>query len=272
MNATSLLDRRAPAAEASPTSAAVTGRRSLARMRPELALLLLIAGVLNFWGLSENGWANEYYSAAVRSMSSSWHAFLYGSFDASGAMTVDKPPLASWVQVAFVKVFGFHSLSLLVPQALMGVASVALVYDLTRRLWGRPAGFVAGLALATTPIAVAISRHNNPDALLILCCVGALWATVRALEDGRTRWIVLAGVCVGLGFEAKMPRRCWSCRGSWPRGCGSPRAGGSSRCASCWRAGPRWSRSAAPGRCCSRSRPPPTARGCRARATTRSSP
>ena len=178
--------------------------RSLSRLRPELLFLLLVAGVLNLWGLAENGWANEYYSAAVRSMSSSWHAFLYGSFDASGAMTVDKPPLALWVQVASVKVFGFHPLSMLVPQALMGVATVALVYDLTRRLWGRPAGFVAGLALATTPIAVAISRHNNPDALLILCCAGALWATVRALQDGRTRWLVLAGVCVGLGFEAKM--------------------------------------------------------------------
>ncbi len=206
MTATSLfLDRPAPETSTEPPpAAAAPRRRALRRVRPELALLLLIAGVLNLWGLSENGWANEYYSAAVRSMSSSWHAFLYGSFDASGAMTVDKPPLASWVQVAFVKVFGFHSLSLLVPQALMGVATVALVYDLTRRLWGRPAGFVAGLALATTPIAVAISRHNNPDALLILCCVGALWATVRGLQDGRTRWIVLAGVCVGLGFETKM--------------------------------------------------------------------
>ena len=204
MNATSLLERPAPPAPPTPIAAAAPWWRSLGRMRPELALLLLVAGVLNLWGLSENGWANEYYSAAVRSMSSSWHAFLYGSFDAAGAMTVDKPPLSSWVQVAFVKVFGFHSLSLLVPQALMGVASVALVYDLTRRLWGRPAGFVAGLALATTPIAVAISRHNNPDALLILCCVGALWATVRGLQDGRTRWLVLAGVCVGLGFEAKM--------------------------------------------------------------------
>jgi 4-amino-4-deoxy-L-arabinose transferase-like glycosyltransferase len=204
MTATSLLERPAPAAPTEPTPAAAPRWHSLRRVRPELALLLLIAGVLNLWGLSENGWANEYYSAAVRSMSSSWHAFLYGSFDAAGAMTVDKPPLGSWVQVAFVKVFGFHSLSLLVPQALMGVATVALVYDLTRRLWGRPAGFVAGLALATTPIAVAISRHNNPDALLILCCAGALWATVRALQDGRTRWIVLAGVCVGLGFEAKM--------------------------------------------------------------------
>ena len=86
----------------------------------------------------------------------------------------------------------------------MGVATVALAYDLTRRLWGRTAGFVAGLVLALTPISVAISRHNNPDALLALCCVGALWCLVRALQDGRTRWIVLAGVCVGLGFETKM--------------------------------------------------------------------
>ena len=86
----------------------------------------------------------------------------------------------------------------------MGVATVALAYDLTRRLWGRTAAFVAGLVLALTPITVAISRYNNPDALLALCCVGALWCLVRALQDGRTRWIVLAGVCVGLGFETKM--------------------------------------------------------------------
>jgi 4-amino-4-deoxy-L-arabinose transferase-like glycosyltransferase len=203
MTATSLREHTAPA-RSTPAPTSVPWWRTLSRPRPELLFLLLLAGVLNLWGLAQNGFANEYYSAAVRSMSSSWHAFLYGSFDAGGVMTVDKPPLSSWVQVAFVKVFGYHPLSMLVPQALMGVATVALVYDLTRRLWGRPAGFVAGLVLATTPIAVAISRHNNPDALLILCCAGALWATVRALLDGRTRWLVLAGVCVGLGFEAKM--------------------------------------------------------------------
>src|SRR4051812_3465951 len=178
--------------------------RAIARPRPELAVLVVLAGVLNLWGLARNGWANEYYSAAVRSMSSSWHAFLYGSFDPSGVMTVDKPPLALWVQVAFVKLFGFHPLSMLVPEALMGVVAVALVYDLVRRRFGRVAGFVAGVALATTPIAVAISRHNNPDALLILCSVAALWFVVRGLEDGRMRWLVLAGVCVGLGFETKM--------------------------------------------------------------------
>jgi 4-amino-4-deoxy-L-arabinose transferase-like glycosyltransferase len=172
--------------------------------RPELLALVVLAGLLNLWALSRNLWANEYYSAAVRSMSESWHNFLFASFDPAGVMTVDKPPLALWVQTLSVKLFGFHSLSILVPQALMGIASVTLVYDLTRRRFGRAAGFVAGLVLATTPITVAISRHNNPDALLILCCTAALWCLVRALEDDRTRWLVLCGVCVGLGFETKM--------------------------------------------------------------------
>src|SRR5215207_5552522 len=113
MTATSLLERPAPAVPTEATSAAAPPWHVLRRMRPELALLLLIAGVLNLWGLSENGWANEYYSAAVRSMSSSWHAFLYGSFDASGAMTVDKPPLALWVQALSAKVFGFSSWAML---------------------------------------------------------------------------------------------------------------------------------------------------------------
>src|SRR5438067_5096700 len=178
--------------------------RALSRPRPELLGLLALAAALNLWALSQNGWANDYYSAAVRSMASSWHNFFYGSFDPSGIMTVDKPPLALWVQALSVRVFGFHSLSILVPQALMGMASVALVYDLTRRRFGRVACAVAGLVLALTPITVAISRHNNPDALLVLCCVAALWFFVRALEDGRTRWLVLSGIAVGLGFETKM--------------------------------------------------------------------
>ncbi len=178
--------------------------RSLPLPRPELAALLVLAGLLNLWALGQNGWANEYYSAAVRSMSGSWHNFLFGSFDAGGLMTVDKPPMALWVQALSVKAFGFNSLAILVPQALMGVASVGLLYDLTRRRWGRQAGFVAGLVLALTPIAVAVSRHNNPDALLALLSVAALWAFVRALEDGGSRWLVLAGVFVGLGFETKM--------------------------------------------------------------------
>jgi 4-amino-4-deoxy-L-arabinose transferase-like glycosyltransferase len=178
--------------------------RALPLPRPELAALLVLAAALYLWGLSKNGWANDYYSAAVHSMAGSWHDFLYGSFDAKGLMTVDKPPLALWVEALSVKVFGFNSLAILVPQALMGVASVGLLYDLTRRRFGRAAGALAGLALALTPVVVAISRHNNPDALLVLCSVGALWCFVRALEHGATRWLVAAGVCVGLGFEAKM--------------------------------------------------------------------
>ena len=179
--------------------------RTRARVaRPELWVLLVVASVLYLWALSRNGWANTYYSAAVRSMSTSWHAFLYGSFDTSGLMTVDKPPLALWVQALSVRAFGFSSWSVLVPQALMGVATVGLLYDLVRRRFGRVAGFVGGLALAVTPVFVAIARYNNPDTLLVLCCVAALWFVVRGLEDGRTRWLVLAGVCVGLGFEAKM--------------------------------------------------------------------
>ena len=171
---------------------------------PELLALLVLAAVLDLWALDRNGWANTYYSAAVRSMSTSWHNFFYNSFDASGVMTVDKPPLALWVQALSARVFGFSSWSMLVPQALMGVGTVALAYDLTRRVFGRPAGFVAGLVLALTPITVAISRHNNPDALVVLCSTAALWFTVRALLDGRTRWLVWAGVMVGLGFETKM--------------------------------------------------------------------
>jgi 4-amino-4-deoxy-L-arabinose transferase-like glycosyltransferase len=187
-----------------------TRARSLAQRipHPELLGLIALAGVLNLWALARNGWANEYYAAAVRSMSGSWHDFLFASLDKGGVMTVDKPPLALWVQALSVRVFGYHSLSILGPQALMGVASVALVYDLVRRRFGRVGAFVAGLTLALTPIAVAISRHNNPDSLLILCCVAALWCVVRAFESAParpgTRWLVAAGVLVGLGFETKM--------------------------------------------------------------------
>ena len=178
--------------------------RSLPRPRPELVALLMLAAILNLWALGQNGWANDYYSAAVRSMSGSWHNFFYNSYDAAGVMTVDKPPLAFWVQALSVRVFGFNSLAMLVPQALMGVATVGLVYDLTRRVFGRLAGTIGGLVFALTPITVAIFRHNNPDAILILFSVAALWFVVRGLEDGRTRWLIWAGVMVGLAFETKM--------------------------------------------------------------------
>jgi 4-amino-4-deoxy-L-arabinose transferase-like glycosyltransferase len=195
---------RAPLRTVGSTRRAAIPGLSRLRAHPELPALMLITGVLNLWGLSINGWANTYYSAAVRSMTTSWHDFLFASLDRSGLMTIDKPPLSLWVQALSARIFGFHPLSVLVPQALMGVAATALVYDLTRRCFGRVAGAAAGLALATTPVAVALSRHNNPDELLVLCCVAALWLAYRALETGRTRWLVWCGVAVGLGFETKM--------------------------------------------------------------------
>jgi 4-amino-4-deoxy-L-arabinose transferase-like glycosyltransferase len=192
-------------------------RSASLRVHPELLALLALTAVLNLWNLGVNGWANTYYAAAVRSMSSSWHDFLFASMDKAGLMTIDKPPLAFWIQALSARIFGFSSLSILVPEALMGIAAVAFVYDMTRRMFGRVAGSVAGLAFAVTPITVAMARHNNPDEALILFSVAALWCAVRALETGRTakappsgaadhstRWLVWTGVCVGLGFEAKM--------------------------------------------------------------------
>jgi 4-amino-4-deoxy-L-arabinose transferase-like glycosyltransferase len=167
-------------------------------------MIVALAAILNIWDLSRNGYANTFYSGAVRSMASSWHDFLFASLDKSGLMTVDKPPAALWVEALSVRIFGLHSLSILIPEALMGVAAAVLAYDLTRRVFGRAAGFAAALTLVLTPITVAMSRHNNPDELLILACVAAMWFAVRALQDGQTRWLVWCGVFIGLGFETKL--------------------------------------------------------------------
>lgn len=174
------------------------------RFYPEFWLLLAAATLLYVWGLSKNGYANTYYSAAVKAMTQSWSNFFYGSFDSAGVMIVDKPPAALWVQAMSARVFGFSSLSMLVPQALMGAATVGFTYAMTRRVFGRVAATVAGLALLATPIAVAMSRHNNPDALLTLTAAGALWAFVVALQTKKARFLVLAGALIGLGFETKM--------------------------------------------------------------------
>jgi 4-amino-4-deoxy-L-arabinose transferase-like glycosyltransferase len=171
---------------------------------PELLGVLAVAAVLNLWNLSVNGDANDFYAAAVKAMASNWHDFIFNSMDRAGLMTVDKPPLSDWIQALSVRVFGWSSWSLLAPQAVMGIVAAGLMYDLTRRRFGRVAGAVAGFALATTPTIVAVSRHNNPDELLVLLCVAAVWCALRAVESGRTRWLVWSGVMVGLGFETKM--------------------------------------------------------------------
>ncbi|WP_433208333.1 glycosyltransferase family 39 protein [Nocardia sp. CA-107356] len=151
-----------------------------------------------------SGFANDFYAAAVQAGTQSWKALLFGSLDAGNAITVDKPPAALWVMGLSGRLFGFSSFSMLLPQALMGVASVGLVYAAVRRWHGPAAGLLAGAALALTPVAALMFRFNNPDALLVLLLVAAAYCTVRATENGSGRWLAFAGVAVGFGFLTKM--------------------------------------------------------------------
>ncbi|MET8874217.1 glycosyltransferase family 39 protein [Nocardia sp. NPDC004604] len=172
--------------------------------RPGLWTLLAVTAVLYLWGLSRSGWANEFYAAAVQAGTQNWKALLFGSLDAGNAITVDKPPAALWVMGLSGRLLGFSSFSMLLPQALMGVASVGLVYGAVRRWNGPAAGLLAGATLALTPVAALMFRFNNPDALLVLLLVAAAYCTVRATERGSGRWLAFAGVAVGFGFLTKM--------------------------------------------------------------------
>ncbi len=172
-------------------------------VRPSLLALLAATGVLYLGGLGASGWANAFYSAAVQAGSVSWKAFLFGSSDAASFITVDKPPASLWPMEIAARIFGVNSWSILVPQALMGVASVGLLYLAVRRWAGASAGLFAGAVLALTPVATLMFRFNNPDALLVLLLTAAAYTTVRATEKASTRWLVVTGVLVGLAFLTK---------------------------------------------------------------------
>ncbi len=191
-----------PALEAARAPATPTAARPRWE-RPALALLLAATAVLYLWDLAGSGYANAFYSSAVQAGSQSWKAFLFGSSDAANSITVDKPPASLWPAEIAVRLFGLGPWAILVPQALAGVASVAVLHRTVRRSFGTTAGLVAGVVLALTPVAALMFRFNNPDALLVLLMVGAVGATLRAVEDGRTRWLVLTGVLLGLGFLTK---------------------------------------------------------------------
>jgi 4-amino-4-deoxy-L-arabinose transferase-like glycosyltransferase len=173
-------------------------------VRPALLGLLGLTAVLYLWGLSASGWANAFYSAAVQASTHSWRAMFFGSFDSSSFISVDKTPGSLWVMDISARIFGVNSWSILVPQALEGVVTVGLLYATVRRRFGAAAGLIAGAVLAVTPVAALMFRFNNPDALLVLCLVGSAYAVTRALDGGSTRWLVLAGALVGVGFLAKM--------------------------------------------------------------------
>ena len=173
-------------------------------IRPAFWGLLVATAILYMWGLGASGWANDFYSAAAQAGSQSWKALFFGASDAANSITVDKPPLSLWAMALSVRIFGLSSWSILIPQALMGVASVGVLYATVRRWFGAPAGLLAGAVLALTPVATLMFRFNNPDALLVLLLVVAAYALVRALETGSVRWMVGVGTAIGFGFLTKM--------------------------------------------------------------------
>ncbi|GAA3559020.1 glycosyltransferase family 39 protein [Amycolatopsis ultiminotia] len=173
-------------------------------IRPAVAVLLLGTAALYLIDLSISGWGNDFYAMAVQAGTESWKAWFFGALDPGNVVTVDKPPLSLWVMGLSARVFGFSSWSMLVPDALAGVASVGLVYLAVRRLSGPVAGLLAGGLFALTPVAALMFRFNNPDALLVLLMVAGAYFLVRALEKASTGWLLLSGVAIGLGFLDKM--------------------------------------------------------------------
>ena len=166
--------------------------------------VMLVSIFMNFFQLGQNGFANTYYAAAIRSMLDNWRNFFYVSFDPGGFVSVDKPPLGFWLQAASAKIFGFTPFSIFLPQALAGVLSVLLLYSLVRRHFGVVAGLLAALALAISPISVLTNRNNTIDSTLVLVMLLGAWAVLKAAEKGKLRWLLLCAVFVGLGFNIKM--------------------------------------------------------------------
>lgn len=171
--------------------------------RPAMFGLLLATLVLYTWNLTASGYANSFYSAAVQAGSDSWKAFFFGSSDAASSITVDKPPASLWVMALSVRVLGLSSFAILLPQALMGVATVGVVYATVKRQFGAAAGLIGGAVVALTPVAALMFTFNNPDALLTLLMTLGAWATVKAIEQASPRWMMIVGVLIGLGFLTK---------------------------------------------------------------------
>jgi len=172
--------------------------------RSALAALLVGTAITYIWNISINGNANSFYAAAARAGSQNWKALLFGSLDTSNFITVDKPPVSQWVMGLSGQLFGFSSASMLIPEALMAVGAVALIYGAVTRLSGPCAGLLAGVVLALTPVAALMFRFDNPDAVMVLLMTAAAYCTVRALEVASPRWLAMAGVALGFAFLAKM--------------------------------------------------------------------
>ncbi len=169
-----------------------------------LAVLLLATAAMYLWDITINGMGNQFYAGAVQAGSTNWEALLFGSLDTQNFITVDKPPVSQWVMGLSGQIFGFSSASMLIPEALMGVASVALLYAAVARITTPRTGLLAGAALALTPVVALMFRYNNPDAVMVLLMMAAAYCAVRAMQRASAKWLVLAGVALGFAFLAKM--------------------------------------------------------------------
>ena len=169
-----------------------------------LAAILILSGVLNIWNIWNQGFSDEYYAAAVKSMMENPTLTFFNSFDAGGFVTVDKPPVGLWIQIACAALFGFSGWILALPQALAGIGSVALVYLIVSRPFGKPAGLVSSLALAITPIFTAVSRNETQDGLMIFIILMAVWVVPKAARERSLPYLLLSVILVGIGFNIKM--------------------------------------------------------------------
>nr|WP_253073941.1 glycosyltransferase family 39 protein [Bacillus velezensis] len=169
-----------------------------------LILILLASAFLNMYNIWNDDTVNPYYTAAVTSMLQSFHNFFYASFDAAGFITVDKPPVTYQVQTISALIFGMHGWSVILPQALAGVGSVLFMYLLIKPTFGKTAARIASFVMACTPIAVAVARTNNVDALLVFFLLFATWLLFKAIRKGRLIWLLAAFFVVGAGFNTKM--------------------------------------------------------------------
>ena len=169
-----------------------------------LSLVLLLSGILNFANLGIEGYSNLYYAAGVKSMTLSLKNFFFVSFDPTGFVSIDKPPLGFWLQAISAKIFGFSGWSILLPEALAGIISVAIIYIIVKRSFGTTAGLLSALFLAVTPMFVAVSRNNTCDNLLVLTLLLACWAISIAAESGKVKYLIIGLIIVGIGFNIKM--------------------------------------------------------------------
>jgi 4-amino-4-deoxy-L-arabinose transferase-like glycosyltransferase len=165
--------------------------------------IVALAAVLRLWAIRHDA-QNPFYDAAVRSMGLSWHNFFFGALDPSGKLAIDKPPIDLWLQVGATKLLGFNRTALNLPEAMGGIAAVALLYAAVTRASGRLAGSLAALALAVLPIAVLTSRSDTMDSVMCALLLAALWASVVAVQTRRARWVMVSAALVGLAFDVKL--------------------------------------------------------------------